>query len=111
MGRTLPSATQVFDAEAARWGKFRRALRREDQALFDEVFREARTHVAAMAYASSPAPMEAVLLAMLLEARRGTRELRERVARLEEASASEPTAERRAVPGAERVLGAPAWPR
>lgn len=73
----------VFDAEAARWGKFRRALRREDQAIYDEIFREARTHVAAMAYASSPAPMEAVLLAMLLESRRAVRELRQRMEDLE----------------------------
>jgi len=70
MGRTLPSAMQVFDGEAARWAKFRRALRREDQEILDELFLHARRHVAAMAYASSAVPMEAVLLAMLLEERK-----------------------------------------
>ena len=70
MGRTLPSATTMFDGEAARWAAFRRALRREDQAVFDELFLAARRHLAAIAHSTSPAPMEAVLLAMLLEQRR-----------------------------------------
>lgn len=83
MGRTLPSATMVFEGEAARWGKFRRALRKEDQEVLDELFREARRHIAAMSYASSPVPMEAVFLAMLLEERRVVRGLLERVSRLE----------------------------
>lgn len=70
MGRTLPSATMVFDGESARWSAFRRALRREDQVVFDELFLAARRHIAAIAHSTSPAPMEAVLLAMLLEQRR-----------------------------------------
>ncbi len=83
MGRTLPSAMMVFDAEAARWAKFRRALRREDQEVFDAVFRDARRHIAAMAYASSPVPMESILLAMLIDARRSVVILEERVRDLE----------------------------
>ena len=70
MGRTLPSATMVFDGEAARWSAFRRALRREDQAIFDDLFLAARLQLAAIAHSTSPAPMEAVLLAMLLDQRR-----------------------------------------
>jgi len=83
MGRTMPSAMQVFDSEAARWAKFRRALRREDQDTLDELFIEARRHVAAMSYVSSPAPMEAILLAMLLGERRSFKALREKVRKLE----------------------------
>ena len=49
------------------WSKFRRALRQEDQQAFDELFALAKFHTAPMAYASTPAPMEAVLLSMLIE--------------------------------------------
>jgi hypothetical protein len=65
----------VFEGEVARWARFRRALRREDQELLDELFLEARRHIGAMAYASSPSPMEPVLLAMLLEERRRVKRL------------------------------------
>ena len=84
MGRTLPSATMIFDGEAARWSAFRRALRREDQAVFDEIFLAARRHLAAIAHATSPAPMEAVLLAMLLEQRRQLEGMRWRLRALEQ---------------------------
>lgn len=83
MGRTLPSAMMVFDAEQVRWAKFRRALRREDQETFDAIFRDARKHISAMAYASSPIPMEAVLLSMLLDARKAVSMLEKRVQTLE----------------------------
>jgi hypothetical protein len=83
MGRTLPSAMMVFDAEAARWSKFRRALRREDQELFDELVLDARRNIAALAYSSPAAPMEGILLAMLLGERRAVRVLEEKVRRLE----------------------------
>ncbi len=67
MGRTLPSATQqIINAQDA-LGKFRRALRREDQHAFDDLFRAARYHVAAIAYTSHLLPLEAMLLAMLIE--------------------------------------------
>lgn len=88
MGRTLPSATRTFDGETARWGAFRRALRREDQAVFDELFLAARRHLAAIAHSTSPAPMEAILLAMLLEQRRQVEELTWKLRALDSPAAS-----------------------
>lgn len=67
MGRTLPSATQQIINEQDALAKFRRALRKEDQHAFDDLFRGARYHVAAMAFASHLLPFEVMLLAMLLE--------------------------------------------
>jgi len=81
---------QVFEAEKARWFKFRRALRREDQAVFDGIFRDARKHIAAMSYASSPVPMESILLAMLVEERKSGKALEERVKLLEEKTQPNP---------------------
>ena len=86
MGRTLPSAMMVFDGEAGRWSKFRRALRREDQDIFDAIFRGARKHIAAMAYESSPIPLEGIFLAMLVEERKSVTALEARVKKLENRS-------------------------
>jgi hypothetical protein len=67
MGRTLPSITQAFLQEQESFSRFRRALRREDQLVMDDLFSAAHRHVAAAAYAAHPLPIETFLLAMLLE--------------------------------------------
>jgi len=67
MGRTLPSATQVFLQEEAAFARFRRALRRTDQLALDDLFTSARQHLAAAQYASHALPFEVFLLSMLLE--------------------------------------------
>lgn len=67
MGRTLPSFTQVILNEQNALAKFRRALRKQDQTAFDDLFRAARFHVAAAAFASHLLPFETMLLAMLIE--------------------------------------------
>ena len=67
MGRTLPSITQDFYQEQGSFVRFRRALRRSDQVILDDLFASAQRHLAAAAYASHALPMETFLLAMLLE--------------------------------------------
>ncbi len=68
MGRTVITSTQLLQKlQDDDWAKFRRALRQEDQKALDELFALAKFHTAPLAYASAPAPMDAVLLAMLLE--------------------------------------------
>jgi len=67
MGRTLPSITQAFLQEQEAFVRFRRALRRSDQLALDNLFADARQHLAAAAYAANPLPFETFLLAMLLE--------------------------------------------
>ena len=67
MGRTVLPYSQVWEAERQRWQKFRRALRREDQAHLDRLFESARLHLQAGVYASNPWPLESLLLSMLLE--------------------------------------------
>ena len=47
MGRTVLPYSQVWEAERQRWLKFRRALRREDQAHLDRLFELARLHLQA----------------------------------------------------------------
>ncbi len=79
MGRTLPSATQVFMQEEAAFARFRRALRRTDQLALDDLFVSARQHLAAAQYASHALPFEVFLLAMLLEEHKEVLRLKERV--------------------------------
>jgi hypothetical protein len=77
MGRTLPSITQAFLQEQEAFAKFRRALRRSDQLVLDDLFASARQHLAAVAYASHALPFEVILLCMLLEEHKEVLRLRQ----------------------------------
>ncbi len=83
MGRTVLPYSQVWEAERSRWLKFRRALRREDQAHLDRLFESARLHLQAGVYAANPWPLESMLLSMLLEHQKTLSDLIERLRRLE----------------------------
>ena len=89
MGRTLPSFMQVILNEQASLAKFRRCLRKEDQDALDDLFRMARYHVAASAYASHVLPFEVMLLAMLLEEHKRVLHLQNQIERREDRSASD----------------------
>ncbi len=67
MGRTLPTTTQIVLDEQKAFLNFRRALRKEDQRVFDELFARARKHIMAINQADHVLPFEAILLAMMLE--------------------------------------------
>jgi hypothetical protein len=84
MGRTVLPFTQELYREEASWKAFRRALRREDRELFDELFAAARYHTAACTCAGRAVPFEAILMSVLLEERRAVRELSTRLAALAE---------------------------
>ena len=82
MGRTLASITQAFLDEESSFSKFRRALRRSDQLVLDDLFASARQHLAAAAYASHALPFETILLCMLLEEHKEVIRLRQFVEEL-----------------------------
>jgi hypothetical protein len=84
MGRTVLPYSQVWEAERSRWLKFRRALRREDQAHLDRLFESARQHLQAGVYAANPWPLESMLLSMLLEHQKTISALERRLHNLEE---------------------------
>ncbi|MFI5350913.1 MAG: hypothetical protein ACHQ2Z_15305 [Elusimicrobiota bacterium] len=75
MGRTLPTIVQTLQAEEDAWKLFRRALRKEDQAAFDALWRFARYHAAPASMASRPMPFEAALMAMLVAVERQLMEI------------------------------------
>ena len=67
MGRTLPTLTQALNEAEAMLARFRRALRKHDQYIFDGLFASARLHITAISQTDSLLPFEGALLAMLLE--------------------------------------------
>jgi hypothetical protein len=69
--------TQLVAQEEAYWASFRRALRKEDQVVFDKLFAAARHHTAPAHYASHATPFDSILLAMLLEAMKAVEDLRQ----------------------------------
>lgn len=87
MGRTLASITQAFLDEESSFSKFRRALRRSDQLVLDDLFASARQHLAAAAYASHALPFETILLCMLLEEHKEVIRLRQFVEELHDRGA------------------------
>ncbi len=87
MGRTTQTMTQLVAQEEAYWAPFRRALRKEDQEIFDRLFAAARHHSAPAHYASHATPFDSMLLAMLLEAMKTVEALSRRVEALESGNA------------------------
>lgn len=86
MGRTLKSITQVFLEEEQAFARFRRALRRSDQLVLDDLFASARQHIAAAAYASHALPFEVFLLSMLLEEHKEVIRLRQLIEEMQNGS-------------------------
>ena len=70
MGRTLPTFTMSIDQTLSDLSRFRRALRREDQIILDDLFADARIHSQAGSFLSPVDPFPVILLCMLLEERR-----------------------------------------
>ncbi|OFX15902.1 MAG: hypothetical protein A2V59_10860 [Armatimonadetes bacterium RBG_19FT_COMBO_69_19] len=79
MGRTTQTMTQLVAQEEAYWAPFRRALRKEDQLVFDRLFAAARHHTAPAHYASHSTPFDSILLAMVLEAMKAVEALGRRL--------------------------------
>jgi hypothetical protein len=82
MGRTVLSFTQELYREEESWKQFRRALRKEDRELFDELFAAARYHTSACTCSGRAVPFDAILMSILVEERRAVRDLTRRVEEL-----------------------------
>ena len=67
MGNVTPTITDLLHTEEANLAKFRRALRRKDQLVFDDLFVAAYKHRVAASYAGHLLPFETFLLAMQIE--------------------------------------------
>ncbi len=79
MGRTIATFHQLIEQTRARFAPFRRALRREDQQVFDELFERAKYYAASGSMEAAAEPFEAVVLAFLLEQQKTLRALEARL--------------------------------
>ena len=83
MGRTLPTFTRIIDGEIESWSKYKRGLRKEDQEVFDDLFRAARIHLAENFYAIRTIPFESIIISMLIEQRKLIKQLQDRMEKTE----------------------------
>src|SRR5437868_670726 len=82
MGRTIPTFTDIIRSELTSWSKFRRGLRKEDQEVFDEMFRAAKQHLAENFYAMRVIPFESIIVSITLEQQKHIRRLERLIASL-----------------------------
>ena len=83
MGRTVPTFTNIIDSELASWSKYRRGLPRDDQEIFDEIFRAAKRRLASNFYAMRTIPFESIIVSIVIEQGKQLYELRRKVEGLE----------------------------
>jgi hypothetical protein len=68
--------SEILQLEDSPVMRFRRALRRGDQIVFDDLFLRLREHVAAIKITQRASTLETILLAMLLEEHKEVARLR-----------------------------------
>jgi hypothetical protein len=68
--------SEILQLEDSPILRFRRALRRSDQMVFDDLFLRIREHVAAIRVTDRASTFETILLAMLLEEHKEVTRLR-----------------------------------
>lgn len=78
MGRNNDTFTLAIRTHQELWGKFRRGLRKEEQLLFDEMWRAPKLHLAAGAFLANAVPLETILMCMLLEQYKRIKQLENR---------------------------------
>ncbi len=79
MGRTVQTFTGLIESELASWKKFRRGLRKEDQDVFDDIFRAAKKHLAENFYAMRTIPFESIIMSIVVEQGKTIRELQRKI--------------------------------
>lgn len=67
MGRTVTPFSSVLNREFKNLSNYRKALKKEDREIFDELWERARKHIHASVLSSFPLPMESILLSMCIE--------------------------------------------
>jgi hypothetical protein len=67
----------------ASWSKYRRGLPRDDQEIFDEIFRAAKRRLASNFYAMRTIPFESIIMSIVIEQGRHIAELKRTIERLE----------------------------
>jgi hypothetical protein len=76
MGKTTPPMSGLLHKEKSELGRYRRALRREDQLIFDELWTHVTKHIMPCTQANHLLPLEIFLFTMILEEHKEIRRIR-----------------------------------
>ncbi|MFX0136766.1 MAG: hypothetical protein ACFFDN_24225 [Candidatus Hodarchaeota archaeon] len=84
MGRTVPSFRPALDHEIESWKDFKRALRPEDQKIFDKLMNYARVHADAGSLSARPMLSEVLFISFAVEQEKKIEILEKTIKELEE---------------------------
>ena len=84
MGRTVPSFRPALEHEIESWKDFKRALRPEEQKIFDKLMNFARIHADAGSLSARPMLSEVLFISFAIEQEKKIEALEEKVKKLEE---------------------------
>jgi hypothetical protein len=84
MGRTVPSFRPALEHEIESWKDFKRALRPEEQKIFDKLMNFARIHADAGSLSARPMLSEVLFISFAVEQEKKIEALEEKVKELEE---------------------------
>lgn len=79
MGRTVMPYSLVIEQVLHRFDNYRRTLRREDRAAFDELMRVAKMQVQAGVMAQHPNAFDSMSMAMLVQLKREIDDLKKQI--------------------------------
>ena len=85
MGRTVPSFRPALEHEIESWKDFKRALRPEDQKVFDKLMNFARIHADAGSMSARPMLSEILFISFAIKQEKKVQQLESKVKELEEA--------------------------
>ncbi|MFX1326857.1 MAG: hypothetical protein ACFE91_01770 [Promethearchaeota archaeon] len=84
MGRTVPSFRPALEHEIESWKDFKRALRLEEQKIFDKLMNFARIHADAGSMSTRPMLSEVLFISFAIEQEKRIERLELKVKKLEE---------------------------
>ena len=84
MGRTVPSFRPALEHEIESWKEFKRALRPEEQKIFDKLMNFARIHADAGSMSARPMLSEVLFISFAVEQEKKIEALEAKVTELEE---------------------------
>jgi len=83
MGRTVPAFRPALEHEIESWKDYKRALRPEDQQIFDKLMNFARIHADAGSLGSRPMLSEILFIAFAIEQQKKIEKLEKKLKKLE----------------------------
>jgi hypothetical protein len=84
MGRTVPSFRPALEHEIESWKDFKRALRPEEQKIFDKLMNFARIHADAGSLSARPMLSEILFISFAVEQEKEIEALKAKINELEE---------------------------